>query len=127
LPKGSKQLNFEFGINTSGFPTYMGMDFAVHNNITLGPLVKVRIKDHNDVSVYILGKVDYHWNKLMGIPGNWDFYTGSNIGGRFKEGLYLDLGLQIGGRWYFNKSMGLNLEFEEGRGFGILVEFTVNL
>lgn len=127
LPMGNNQLNVGLGVNTSGFPVYVGMDFAVHNNVTLGPMLKVRIKDDDNTSVILLGRVDFHWNQLMGIPGNWDFYTGGNVGARFNDGFYLSLGLQVGGRWYFNDKLGLNLEFGGGRGFGSLLGLSIRL
>ncbi len=126
LPKGNKQLNLGLGFNTNGFPIYAGLDFAVHNNVTLGPVLKVRFDDNN-TSVILVGKVDFHWNQLMGIPSNWDFYTGGNLGAKFNDGVYLDLGLQIGGRWYWNGKMGLNLEFSGGRGFGSLLGISIKL
>ncbi len=126
LPRGNAQLNTGIGFNTHGFPVYFGVDFAVHNNVTLGPLLKIRFDD-NTTDIILLGRVDYHWNTLMGIPNNWDFYTGGNIGGRFNDGFYLDLGLQIGGRWYFTDKLGLNLEFGGGRGFGTLLGLSIRL
>ena len=124
LPRGHQQLNFGLGFNTSGFPVYVGVDFAVHNNVTLGPLLKMRFEDHYN-NFFLLGKVDYHWNSLMGIPANFDFYTGGNIGARFHDGTHLSLGLQIGGRWYWSERMGLNLEFGGGAGFGVLFGLSV--
>lgn len=126
LPRGNKQLNLGLGFNTHGIPIYAGLDFAVHNNVTLGPLVKIRFDDNN-TSVILVGRVDFHWNQLMGITSNWDFYTGGNLGARFRDGIYLDLGLQIGGRWYFSDKVGLNLEFGGGRGFGTLLGISIRL
>ena len=126
LPRGNNQLNMGLGFNTRGFPIYFGVDFAVHNNVTLGPLLKVRFDD-NQTDVILLGRADFHWNQLMGIPSNFDFYTGGNIGGRFGDGFYLDFGLQIGGRWYFSNNVGLNLEFGGGRGFGTLLGLSIRL
>ena len=127
LSKGENQLNVGLGFNTSGFPVYVGMDFAVHNNVTVGPMLKIRMNDDDKTSVILVGRADFHWNRLMGIPGNWDFYTGANLGGRFRDGIYLDLGLQIGGRWYFNDKLGLNLEFGGGRSFGSLLGLSIRL
>lgn len=126
LPKGHQQINFGLGFNTTGFPVYVGVDFAVHNNVTIGPLLKMRFED-NYTNFFLLGKVDYHWNSLMGIPSNFDFYTGGNIGARFHDGTHLSLGLQIGGRWYWSDRMGLNLELGGGAGFGVLFGLSVRL
>jgi len=73
----------------------------------------------------------------MRIPQNWDFYAGINIGffiwnspndyeGSHTSGL--GLGAQIGGRYYFNNRVGLNLEFGGGNAFsggkiGVSIKF----
>jgi hypothetical protein len=54
----------------------------------------------------------------LNIPQNWDFYAGLNIG--FRIGLDnatssgLDLGAQVGGRYYWNDKWGVNVEFGGG-------------
>jgi hypothetical protein len=62
----------------------------------------------------------------MNIPSNFDFYAGLNIGfyiwsspnnyyGTHSSGL--GLGAQVGGRYFFSKNAGLNLEFGGGNAF----------
>ena len=116
LSKGDKQLNFGLGFSSWGLPTYVGVDFAVHNDWTVGPVVKVVFDDNMGFGA--LGRFDYHWNRLMGIPSNWDFYLGASLGFISGNDFDLDLGLQIGGRWYWNDRWGLNLEFGGGTGYG---------
>lgn len=91
------------------------MDFGVHEDITVGPQFGLDLEfDYFTVG----GRGDYHFNTLMGIPRDWDFYAGLNIGlaagidNDYVSGL--DLGLQIGGRYYWNSSWGVNLEFGGG-------------
>ena len=57
------------------------------------------------------------------MPSNWDFYAGLNLGfyawtspsdypGDHTSGV--GLGAQIGGRYYFSRTVGLNLELGGG-------------
>ena len=41
LSAGQKQLNFGAGFSGHGIPAYIGLDIAVHNDITVGPVLKV--------------------------------------------------------------------------------------
>jgi outer membrane immunogenic protein len=117
LSKGQKQLNLGLGFSNSGIPTYVGLDIAVHNDVTVGPVLKV-IFDDSDVYVTAIGRGDYHFNRLLNISNNWDVYAGAAIGVRFGHGADLDLGLQIGGRYYWSEKWALNLEFGGGTGYG---------
>ena len=66
-----------------------------------------------------MAKGDYHWNYLIGIPSNWDFYAGARVGVSFGgSATDLDLGIQVGGRWYWSEKWGMNLEIGGGTGFG---------
>lgn len=125
LSKGGKQLNFGIGFSGRGIPAYIGMDFAVHNDWTVGPVVKVVIDD--DFGFGALGRVDYHWNRLMGIPSNWDVYLGGNVGFISGNDFEFDLGLQIGGRWYWSDKWGLNLEFGGGTGYGTSIGVSMKM
>ncbi len=116
LNKGMKQLNFGLGFASYGIPTYIGIDFAIHDDWTLGPVARL-IFDEDHSSFGALGRVDYHWNRLMGIPSNWDFYLGANVGVISGDDLDLDLGLQIGGRYYWSERWGVNLEIGGGTGY----------
>lgn len=115
LSKGEKQLNFGAGFSGNGIPAYVGVDFAVHNDITVGPVVKVVFDD--DIHFGFLGRGDYHFNRIIGIPSNWDFYAGASVGVRLIDGADLDLGLQVGGRYYWSDNWAINLEFGGGTGY----------
>jgi len=116
LSKGEKQLNFGLGFSSHGLPVYVGADFAVHNDWTVGPVIKLVIDDNFEFG--LLGRFDYHWNRLIGIPSNWDFYAGASLGFIAGNDFDLDLGIQVGGRWYWSEKWGLNLEFGGGTGYG---------
>lgn len=118
---GGKQLNFGIGLNNAGFPVYIGLDFGVHPDITIGGAITTNLNNFNYMGFF--GKGDYHWNRLLGIPSNWDFYAGVQVGARayfnnhnndFKG---FSFNVHVGGRWYWS-NWGLNLEFGGGSGYG---------
>jgi outer membrane immunogenic protein len=133
LGNGNHQLNAGVGFSDWGIPVYFGMDFGVHKDITLGFEASLRNnKEYYDNSNYhspifgLLGNFNYHFNTILEIPSNWDFYAGINIGyffwssssdypGNGSSGL--GLGAQIGGRYFFKKNFGLNLELGGGNSY----------
>ncbi len=125
LSEGEKQLNFGTGLSGYGIPAYVGLDFAVHNEWTVGPVVKIHIDD--DIRFGALGRVDYHWNRLLEIPSEFDFYLGANVGLISGDDLEFDLGLQLGGRWYWSEKWGLNVELGGGNGYGTTVGLSMKL
>lgn len=133
LPVGKAQLNLGVGLTGWGVPVYAGFDYSVHKDITLGAEFSWRSYRENWKSNYynhtimgISGNANYHFNTVLSIPQNWDFYAGINLGffvwtspnnypGNYRSGL--GLGGQIGGRYYFTERFGLNLEFGGGNAF----------
>jgi outer membrane immunogenic protein len=133
IDKGQTQLNAGIGLSSWGIPVYLGLDYGVHKDITIGGEFSYRSYHENWVSnrynlsiIGISGNGNYHFNSLLNIPTNWDFYAGLNIGyyiwnspsgygGSHVSGL--GLGGQIGGRYYFTDKFGINLEFGGGNVF----------
>lgn len=133
LPLGRTQLNLGVGLSEWGVPIYVGMDYSVHRDITVGGELSYRAYrekwdqlyyDHSVIGISANG--NYHFNTIMRIPQNWDFYAGLNLGfyvwnspndypGDHISGL--GLGAQIGGRYYFNEKFGINLELGGGNAF----------
>ena len=113
LAKGEKQLNFGVGLNDSnGLPVYASLDFAVHKDITVTPGVFMNLDYMNGLGVVV--KADYHFNSLLSIPSEFDFYAGLGYSHFFDFDTNSNGGngidFQIGGRWYWNSKWGLNLE-----------------
>ena len=133
VKKGESQLNAGVGLSSWGIPVYIGLDYGVHPDITVGGELSYRAYqdkyanisyDHSVIG--ISGNGNYHFNRVLEIPKNWDFYAGLNLGfyiwnspvdyhGSHSSGL--GLGAQVGGRYYFNDKIGLNLEFGGGNAF----------
>jgi hypothetical protein len=133
IAKGQAQLNAGLGLSSWGLPIYVGLDFGVHPDITVGPEISWRAyndrfdnKKYNHSVIGLSANGNYHFNSLLDIPTNWDFYAGLNLGfyiwnssddypGSNTSGL--GLGAQVGGRYYFNDKIGVNLEFGGGNAF----------
>lgn len=137
IPQGSKQINFGLGLAESSVPVYFGMDFGIGNDFSLGFETSYR----NRVDYYnvwgVSGNMNYHFNRILNIPRNFDFYAGANLGAYLYD--YADqyhgndmsalgLGIQVGGRYYFTPAFGINLEFGGGNAFaggkfGVTIKF----
>ncbi len=133
VAEGQSQFNAGVGFSNWGVPVYMGFDHGVSRDITLGGEFSYNSyhedyhHDHYNHSIIgISGNGNYHFNHVLEIPSDWDFYAGINIGfyvwnspddydGDHKSNL--GLGAQIGGRYYFTDSVGFNLELGGGNAF----------
>ncbi len=133
IAEGQAQFNAGVGFSDWGVPVYIGLDYGVAQNFTLGGEISFNsyredyqhhYYDHSITG--ISGNGNYHFNHILNIPRNWDFYAGLNVGfyvwhspndyhGDHSSGL--GLSAQIGGRFYFTDSVGLNLEFGGGNAF----------
>jgi len=130
ISKGQTQLNAGIGFSGWGMPVYVGLDYGVHPDISVGGELSYRSYSESLVGakyshsvIGIIGNGNYHFNRVMNIPSPWDFYAGlnlgfynmsspSNYGGSNSSGL--GLGAQIGGRYYFSQKWGVNLEIGGG-------------
>jgi len=131
LSKGERQLNFGLGFNDWGLPVYAGMDFAVHDDVTVGPMINTVIGGNN-AYLGIAGRGDYHFNRIIGIPSEFDFYAGANVGVRMwfdedNNSSNMSFGIQVGGRWYWSDQWALNLELGGGTGFGTSLGVSMKL
>jgi outer membrane immunogenic protein len=133
ISKGESQVNFGVGLSSWGVPVYLGFDYGVHPDITLGAEASYRSYNdnwqnskYNHSVIGLQGNANYHFNTVLNIPSPWDFYAGLNLGfyswnspnnyeGSHNSGI--GLGAQIGGRYYFSNKVGINLEFGGGNAF----------
>ena len=93
LAKGDKQLNVGLGFNTNGLPIYGGIDFAVSDEVTIGPQANIVFDD--DASLGIGCRADYHFNRLLEINKEWDVYSGINAGFGIGTDDALELGVSV--------------------------------
>ena len=138
LGKGGKQLNAGLGFSGWGVPVFVGLDFGVDESITIGPRISYRNYAYNRASYKFNQSLtvlsfngNYHFNKLLNLPSEWNFYAGITLGyylwsdvrtssGIIDVGNSSRMGLegQIGGRYFFSDNFGVNLEFGGGTGTG---------
>lgn len=134
IDKGQAQINAGLGFSSWGLPVYAGVDFGVHPDVTVGGELSFRSYGqrfagirYRSTAIGIAANGNYHFNTLLGMPDNWDFYAGLNAGFYIwntsddypgSEFSSFGIGAQIGGRYYFNERVGINLEFGGGNAFG---------
>ncbi|MCK5908180.1 MAG: hypothetical protein KAG37_11330 [Flavobacteriales bacterium] len=93
-------------------------EIPVASQITIAPAAFTNF----DLDYLTLGvKANYYFDALFGLPAAWDVYAGANVG----YGLWigdgpngsseLDLGLQVGGRWFWSDRWGLYVEIGGGK------------
>src|SRR5277367_767885 len=83
LPVGQAQLNAGFGFSDWGVPVYLGMDFGVARDFTLGGELSFRSYNdnynglgYNHNIIGISGNGNYHFNTVLNMSSDWDFYAG---------------------------------------------------
>ncbi|GAB1468890.1 hypothetical protein MASR2M64_16530 [Candidatus Cloacimonadota bacterium] len=133
LAQGQNQINAGLGFSSWGVPVYVGFDHGISNDISLGGEISYNSytenygnKDYKHSIIGFSGNGNYHFNRVLNIPSDWDFYAGLNVGfyvwsspkeynGSNSSGL--GLGGQLGGRYYLTDKLGVNLEFGGGNAF----------
>jgi outer membrane immunogenic protein len=142
LGKGGAQFNAGVGFSSWGAPIYLGADFGIHRDFTIGPKVSYRnygyrsLGNNYDQSLIVLGfNGNYHFNNLFDLPSEWNIYAGLTAGYYIWSDIdYIDargsgIGIdgQIGARYFFTDNFGVNLEFAGGMatggGVGITYKF----
>jgi hypothetical protein len=136
LGEGNVQLNTGVGLSGWGVPVYFGLDYGVSRDWTIGG--QLSFQTDNDPYYYgnnkysyksnaigINGNGNYHFNHLLKMPSKFDFYAGASLtyyiwnynnydNNPHPDHESLGLGLQVGGRYFFTKTFGINLELGGG-------------
>ena len=137
LGQNKFQINGGVGFSGWGVPVYLGADYGVARDVTIGAEVSYRSTTENygfykfrETGIGIDFNGNYHFNRLLKIPNNFDFYAGAtlayyhwshkvkdvdyevNYSGSRSSGI--GFGLQVGGRYFFTKNLGVNLELGGG-------------
>jgi len=122
LPKGAIQLTAGLGLNSYGLPLFVQMDYSLMDNITLSPYAGLSLWSP-DNQLRLAAYADYHFNRLLNLPKIWDMYAGLNMGFQINFGAQpgtspLKAGVQLGGRYFWNKHWGINVQFGGGLDYG---------
>lgn len=139
LNVGELQLNAGIGFSNWGVPIYAGLEYGIHEDITIGGELSYRKKTDNSVdytSFGIIANGNYHFNRVLNIPSEFDFYAGVSIGyfnwsvdnlpvgGSATYSSGINSYLQVGGRYFFDEKWGVNLEFGGGNISGAKIGIT---
>ena len=131
LDQGGLQLNAGVGISGWGIPVYVGLDYGVTNDISVGGEFTFRSYSHSSYYTHnimgFFGNGNYHFNNLFNLPRPLDLYAGLSLGVytstvTAKEGRdyigdsYSGFSLigQTGARYFFTDNFGVNLELSGG-------------
>lgn len=134
LAYDGNQFNLSSGYTTNGIPVNLSFEFGWGEDYSLGIEGSYRLYDetldnrdfdHGIFGFAIFG--NYHFNTMLKLPDQWNVYAGANVGFYkwFSEEGYLEysnsrnsstlgVGIQIGGRYYFNDNFGVFLEGQGG-------------
>ncbi len=137
-PQGSTTFMFTAGIGASGWgiPVFGRLEFPVAESITVGGGVSYQTNNqtfstdnrwrHSIIGIH--GRGSYHFNTVLNIPDDFDFYAGASLGyyvwnstyrGTLSGVVYsgngsggTNLGIHVGGRYFFgdNQKTAINLE-----------------
>jgi outer membrane immunogenic protein len=130
IDKGKLQFNAGVGLSTWGIPVYVGVDYWVTPDITVGLEASLRYRILHSYG-YVGGSINanYHFNKILDLPDNLDLYAGISAGpyvyiGGSAYG-YFGFSGQVGGRYKINDKMWLNAELGGGTFSGAKIGITL--
>lgn len=130
---------FTVGVGASGWgiPVFLRYEQAVADNITVGGNLSFQSKGENYGSYKwkhtitgLNARASYHFNELLSVPDEWDFYGGASLGyyiwnTKFNgTGTYFDysgsgsggisIGAHVGARYFVNEKIGITGELGGG-------------
>lgn len=133
-----KMLTAGVGFSGWGVPIFARFVAPVADNITVGGGLSYQSKGENyfgykwrHTIVGINARGNYHFNELLEIDDKWDVYAGLGLGYYIwntkyddNSGVTIDysgsgnggfsLGIHVGGRYFINDKIGVNVEFGGG-------------
>ena len=130
--KGQKQFNVGLGFAPDVIPIYVGFDYWVHEDISIGGEIGWRKSSWKEYGYSYYETTwnfnfnsNYHFSRILKIPSEFDPYMGLNIGFYYYQDnvdyTYYDsntsglgLGAQIGFRYYFTETFAAGIEFTGG-------------
>ena len=132
LEQNNVQINAGIGISSWGIPVIVGVDYGIARDFTIGAEASYRSKKetwyiyewkHSVFSISANG--NYHFNRILRLPSEFDLYAGLSLGYyhwttkyvgdgsyEYSGNVFSPFGIaaQIGGRYFFTKNFGINLE-----------------
>jgi hypothetical protein len=126
LKTGSFQANGGFGLSGWALPVYVGADYGFDKNISLGGDLSFSF-----LNTVVSANANYHFVEMLQLEDVFDVYGGVNMGffirnqrlnpeaipPYYNNSVPVNIGIQVGGRYYFNKNFAVNLELGGGIAF----------
>ena len=131
IDEGLMQYNFGIGASNRGVPLYLGADFGIYQNITVGGEFSIRSYQSRYYDYVYRNRLlglsangNYHFNELANLPKEFDFYAGLMLGiyawdgsPEYQNGALISGGGQVGGRYRLKKNLHINAELQAGGAF----------
>lgn len=134
---GSKLVTVGVGASGWGIPVFVRYEQAVADNITVGGNLSFQTKSENYSSFNwrhtitgINARGSYHFNELLNVPDEWDFYGGASLGYYIWKTKYdgsgtffdytgsgsggFNIGAHVGATYFFSDKIGATLELGGG-------------
>jgi len=138
IDKNKVQVNAGIGLSSWGLPVYLGADYWVTDEVTIGVEASCRYRLLHTYHYGYFGASangNFHFNKILQLPDNIDFYVGVSAGPYFGFGDYFDtydsfdfgVSAQVGGRYKINDQMWLQGEVGGGSLSGAKIGVTFKL
>lgn len=130
---------FSVGVGASGWgiPVFVKYEQPVADNITVGGQLSFQTKGENYSSykwkhtiIGLNARGSYHFNELLEVPSEWDFYAGASLGYYIWNTKYdgpgssfnyggsgsggLNIGAHVGARYFFKENVAFNVELGGG-------------
>lgn len=126
--EGMLQYNAGIGASNRGVPLYLGADYGVYENVTVGGEFSLRSHQsryyeyvYRNRLIGFAANGNYHFNELANLPTAFDFYAGLMVGlflwdgsPEYVNSAMLSAGGQVGGRYTFRKNLSINAELQAG-------------
>lgn len=135
--EGNGLLSAGVGASGWGIPLFVRYEHPVADNITVGGTLSFQTKSENIVSYKyrhtitgLNARGSYHFNELLSVPDQWDFYGGASLGYFIWNTKYdgtgssfdytgtgsggFSIGAHVGARYFVNEKIGVTLELGGG-------------
>ena len=134
---GSDLLSIGVGVSDWGIPIFARYEVPVASNVTVGGQISFQTKGETYSSYKykhtitgLNARGSYHFNELLEVPREWDFYAGASLGYYIWNTKYngpgpyydysgsgsggLNIGAHIGARYFFKNNAAFNVELVGG-------------
>lgn len=122
--KGDQKLNL--GLNVWGYGTGIAgtYDYGINELLSVGAGLNVYFSnykdDNKDNSLFAFGRVNFHLNKALELPENFDIYPGLDVG---VVGRNFGIGAHLGARYFFTQKLGVFAEVGNNGSLGVSLNF----